>query len=137
MAFIRYVLTLRSKRRDPETSYCVYVPNILQRVASAVKIQSMWRGYKTRSQTKVISQVLRQRAANRIQRWVRNLPFHHRLKFLKYIREDLTNTTGCRLVIHELLYFAIATLPTRKFLKLPLQPLVILTNGEYVRLKVE
>jgi hypothetical protein len=49
----------------------------------------VWRGYKVREHFKTIGVLTRERAANKIQRWLRSLPFYHRLKFLKYIKEDL------------------------------------------------
>lgn len=118
--FIRYCLQARAQGK---IQFPIYCPKILQRVASALKIQTFWRGYKVRQQVKTTSTLTMHRAANHIQRWLRNLSFHHRHKFLKYIWDDLVDQPTYRLVLHEKLYMAISRLSVqvKNLFKLPLQ----------------
>lgn len=114
----------------------MYVPTLLKRVASAVRIQSYWRGYQTRKRAPLVAYLTKWRAANKIQMWIRNLPFHHRLRFLKYMREDLIRCNGRRLVLPDSLYIHINTMRERKFLRLPYQNEQIVSDGLNVKLRI-
>lgn len=61
----------------------IYTPKLLERTASAVKIQQQYRRYINHKKQKlnVYLQLKRNRAARLIQRFIRDRVFYHRLAF--------------------------------------------------------
>jgi hypothetical protein len=55
-------------------------------------VQKLWRGYVVRKsyRKQLLDNIGRSRAAIRIQRWFRRLPFHHRKRFMAYSKPFLS-----------------------------------------------
>jgi len=60
----------------------VVCKKLLLRTLSAVKIQNWWKGLRVRRIHNITKSVRAVNAATKIQRWIRNLRFIHRFKFL-------------------------------------------------------
>jgi hypothetical protein len=72
----------------------------LKRAAAASSIQRIWRKYVAKKKLKTYKKIIENRAAIRIQSWIRNLSYYHRNKFLKMILWDLKEQVTSRLNIH-------------------------------------
>lgn len=67
-----------------------------KRTNSALAIQRMWRGYQSRKKINAPENLLKKKAATRIQRWIRNLAFFNKIGFhidsYFYIKHENTNS---------------------------------------------
>lgn len=70
---------------EPTRHKKMYVFNreIVDRVVAATKIQCFWRKTQTLRSVNSIHAINKSRAARKIQRWIRNLPFLHRNRFIQ------------------------------------------------------
>jgi len=60
--------------------------------SSVLTLQKVWRGYLTRKKYRklLLEGICRTRAATRIQRWIRRLPWHHRKRFMALSEASLS-----------------------------------------------
>lgn len=66
----------------PPEPYPFLFEKVLQRTRAAIEIQRRWRGGKVRQHINAHLRIRQEEAAISIQRWIRNLKFQHRYKFL-------------------------------------------------------
>lgn len=80
---------------------CIVPEMIIHRITASTVVQKLWRGYSIRKKIKaeVFELIKASRAATRIQRWFRKLPFIHRRNFMILIRRALRRYLDCRIVI--------------------------------------
>lgn len=78
---------MQSLLENYDEPFMIYVENILQRTAAAVRIQQNWRKYMTnkRSEESIYVKMKKTRAALRIQRFWRDRIFYHRLSYQRNI----------------------------------------------------
>jgi hypothetical protein len=80
---------------------------MLKRSISSVIIQRIWRGYIVRKKIQLHKKITERECAIRIQRWIRNLPFIHRHKFLLEINLILRQDTSNYIILEGSQLFAI------------------------------
>lgn len=77
----------------------VLIQNIALRGRAAISIQRIWRGFKARQKVNAYEERRRKNSAIKIQRWIKNLGFYHRYRFLVEVSHYLKGERDNQIIL--------------------------------------
>ncbi|KAL4480801.1 hypothetical protein ABPG72_001670 [Tetrahymena utriculariae] len=89
---------LEQKKNQKKPLFLVFFKNYLLQVSAAIKIQKMWRYYKSKpQQIQVFAIIQQKRACSKLQHWFRNIKWYHKRSFYSqlsyYVHQQINANT--------------------------------------------